>query len=73
VILALFLSIMFAAALNTLSDGAEVAGIDNTHFLHGFGLITHQILLIYEWEAQNILTRSISYDILGLLIMDMVY
>jgi hypothetical protein len=47
--------------------------VGNTHFLHGFGLITHQILMIYEWEAQNILTRSISYDILGVLIMDMVY
>ena len=29
--------------------------------------------MIYEWEAQNILTRSISYDILRILIMDMVY
>jgi hypothetical protein len=29
--------------------------------------------MIYEWEAQNILKRSISYDILGDLIMDMVY
>jgi hypothetical protein len=29
--------------------------------------------MTYEWEAQNILTRSISYDILGVLIMDMVY
>jgi hypothetical protein len=29
--------------------------------------------MIYEWEAQNILTRSISYDNLGVLIMDMVY
>jgi hypothetical protein len=26
-----------------------------------------------EWEAQNILTRSITYGILGVLIMDMVY
>jgi hypothetical protein len=26
-----------------------------------------------KWEAQNILTRSISYDIMGVLIMDMVY
>jgi endo-1,4-beta-mannosidase len=25
-----------------------------------------------KWEAQNILTRSITYDILGVLIMDMV-
>jgi hypothetical protein len=47
--------------------------VGNTHFLHGFGLITHQILMIYKWDAQNILTRSISYDILGVLIMDMVY
>jgi len=29
--------------------------------------------MTHEWEAQNILTRSISYDILGVLIMDMVY
>jgi hypothetical protein len=29
--------------------------------------------MISKWEAQNILTRSISYDILGVLIMDMVY
>ena len=47
--------------------------VGNTHFLHGFGLITHQILMIYKWDAQNILTRSISCDILGVLIMDMVY
>ena len=47
--------------------------VGKTHFLHGFRFITHQILMIYEWEAQNILTRSISYEILGVLIMDMVY
>jgi hypothetical protein len=47
--------------------------VGNTHFLHGFGLITYQILMIYKWDAQNILTRSISCDILGVLIMDMVY
>jgi hypothetical protein len=41
--------------------------------LHGFRLINHQILMIYEWEAQNILTRSISCDILCVLIMVMVY
>jgi hypothetical protein len=29
--------------------------------------------MICEWEAQNILTRSISYDIFGILIMVMVY
>jgi len=29
--------------------------------------------MIYEWEAQNILTRFNSYDILGVLPMDMVY
>jgi hypothetical protein len=29
--------------------------------------------MIYKWEAQNILTRTISYDIMGILIMDMVY
>jgi hypothetical protein len=29
--------------------------------------------MIYKWDAQNILARSISYDILGVLIMDMVY
>jgi len=29
--------------------------------------------MIYEWEAQNILSRSITYDILGVLTMDMVY
>jgi hypothetical protein len=29
--------------------------------------------MIKEWEAQNILTKSIRYDILGVLIMDMVY
>jgi len=29
--------------------------------------------MVGEWDAQNILTRSISYDILGVLIMDMVY
>jgi len=29
--------------------------------------------MINEWEALNILTRSVSYDILGDLIMDMVY
>jgi hypothetical protein len=29
--------------------------------------------MIYKWDAQNILTRSISYDILGVLVMDMVY
>ncbi len=37
----------------------------------GFGLITHQIFMINEWEAKNILTRSISYDILRVLIKDM--
>ena len=47
--------------------------VGNTHFLHGFGLITHPILMMSKWEAQNILTRSISYDIMGVLIMDMVY
>jgi len=47
--------------------------VGKTHFLHGFGLITHPILIIYKWEAQNILTRSLSYDILGVTIMDMVY
>ena len=47
--------------------------VGKTHFLHGFGLITHPILMMSKWEAQNILTRSISYDILGVLIMDMVY
>jgi hypothetical protein len=45
----------------------------NTHYFHGFGLITHQILMIYEWEALNILSRSITYDLLGVLTMDMVY
>jgi hypothetical protein len=29
--------------------------------------------MVDEWEAQNILTSSISYDILGVLIMDMVH
>jgi hypothetical protein len=29
--------------------------------------------MIYEWEAQNILSKSISYDILGVLVMDTVY
>jgi hypothetical protein len=29
-------------------------------FLHGFGFITHQTLTEDEWEAQNILTSSIS-------------
>ena len=29
--------------------------------------------MVGEWDAQNILTRSISYDILGVRIMDMVY
>jgi hypothetical protein len=47
--------------------------VGNTNFLHGIGLITHQILMIYKWEAQNIFTRSISYDILDVLFMDMVY
>jgi hypothetical protein len=47
--------------------------VGNNHFLHGFRLINHQILMIYEWEAQNILTRSINCDILGVLIMLMVY
>ena len=47
--------------------------VGNTHYFHGFGLITPPILMMYEWEDQNILTRSISYDILGVLIMDMVY
>jgi len=28
--------------------------------------------MINEWEAKNILTQSISYDILGVLIMDMI-
>jgi hypothetical protein len=42
-------------------------------FLHGFGSITHPILMKYKWKIQKILTRSISYDILGVLIMDMVY
>jgi hypothetical protein len=47
--------------------------VGKTHFLHGFGLITHPILMMSKWKAQNILTRSISYDILGVLIMDMIY
>jgi hypothetical protein len=42
--------------------------VGNTHFLHGFWLSTHQIIMIYKWDAQNILTRSISYDILGVAI-----
>jgi hypothetical protein len=29
--------------------------------------------MMTKWKAENILTRSISYDILGVLIMDMVY
>jgi hypothetical protein len=29
--------------------------------------------MISKWEAQNILIRSITYDILGVLIMGMVY
>jgi len=29
--------------------------------------------MVGEWDAQNILTRSISYDIWGVLIMDRVY
>jgi hypothetical protein len=29
--------------------------------------------MMSKWKVQNILTRSISYDILGVLIMDMVY
>jgi hypothetical protein len=29
--------------------------------------------MTYEWEAQNILTSSINNDIMGVLIMDMVY
>ena len=41
-------------------------------FLHGFGIITHPILMMSKWKAQNILTRSITYDILGVLIMDWV-
>jgi len=47
--------------------------VGNTHFFHGFRLITRQILMICEWEAQIILTRSISYDNLRVLIMVMVY
>ena len=47
--------------------------VGTTHFFHGFGLITHQILMICEWEAQNILTSSINNDIMGVLIMDIVY
>jgi hypothetical protein len=47
--------------------------VGKTHFLHGSGLITHPILMMSKWKAQNILTRSITYDILGVLIMDMVY
>jgi len=47
--------------------------VGNTHYFHGFGLITHQILMINEWEAKNILTRSISYDILRVLIKDTFY
>jgi hypothetical protein len=31
-----------------------------------------QTSTVDEWEAQNILTSSISYDILGVLIMDRV-
>jgi hypothetical protein len=42
-------------------------------FFDGIGLITNQILMIDEWEAHYILTRSISYDIFGILIMVMVY
>jgi len=29
-------------------------------FLHGFRLITHKTSMVDEWEAQNILTSSIS-------------
>ncbi len=47
--------------------------VGKTHFLHEFGLINHPILMMSKWEAQNILTISITYDILGVLIMDMVY
>jgi hypothetical protein len=28
--------------------------------LHGFGFITHKASMVDEWEAQNILTSSIS-------------
>ena len=42
--------------------------VGNSQFLHVFWLSTHQIQMIYKWDAQNILTRSISYDILGVAI-----
>jgi len=29
--------------------------------------------MMIKWDAKNILTRSITYDILGVLIMDRVY
>jgi len=32
----------------------------NTDFLHGFGWITHQRSMVDTWEAQNILTSSIT-------------
>jgi len=48
-------------------------GLKHTFFLHGLGFITHQTLTVDEWKAQNILTSSISYDILGVLIMDWVH
>jgi hypothetical protein len=47
--------------------------VGKTHFFHGFGLNTLPILMMSKWKVQNILTRSISCDILGVLIMNMVY
>jgi hypothetical protein len=47
--------------------------VGNTHYFHGFGLITHPILMINEWEAKNNLTRSIGYDILRVIIKDTLY
>jgi hypothetical protein len=34
--------------------------VENTHVPHGFGFITHQTLTVDEWEAQNILTKTIN-------------
>jgi hypothetical protein len=45
----------------------------NHPILDVLGYNSHQIEMVGEWNAQNILTRSIRYDILGVLIMDTVY
>ena len=57
----------------TLTEIIHNTWVENNHFSHGFPFINHKALTVDEWEAQNILTKTITTHIMGLLTMDMVH